>query len=59
MLGSERATEDIDVLVESNGLDIRTLRRQIAEADPRFAANDIKFYYIGVSALALLAVALC
>lgn len=48
LLGSERQTEDIDVLIKtpSDTLDLQMLREKMAEFDERFTDAALKFYFV-------------
>ncbi|EMD38753.1 hypothetical protein CERSUDRAFT_122328, partial [Gelatoporia subvermispora B] len=46
LLGSIRPTEDIDVLIETQNLDIASLRESLVEDDRHFAKFGIKLYYV-------------
>jgi hypothetical protein len=50
LLGSERATQDIDVLLAHQGLDVPALRAELVRESPRFAQNTIKLFFISVRA---------
>lgn len=46
LLGSHRPTEDIDVLVETNNLEVSQLRERLENVDHRFATVGIKWYFV-------------
>jgi hypothetical protein len=50
LLGSERATQDIDVLLAHQGLNVSALRAELVRESPRFAQNTLKLFFISVRA---------
>ncbi|OCH91386.1 hypothetical protein OBBRIDRAFT_792319 [Obba rivulosa] len=46
LLGSVRPTEDIDVLIETQGTDISVLRESLVELNGHFAKLGFKLYYV-------------